>query len=173
MFGVSVVRARGGYGVRVGTRVGIQGGYTRVGTGRAIPVHPARCCEEVPLAPSEAGPGSPKGTGVGGVRDRGLQGTVFGGGDGYIPPSGPGQALQGLPWIYPWNAASGPIRRDYMTFPIKLVKTVKCHQKVSKRPVIVPISQNRRGKSPLGILGFPFPLAFSRKELMGHFDACG
>ena len=69
------------------------------------------------------------------------------------------------------NPASGPIRRDSTTFPIKLVKTVKCRQNMSKRPVIVPNSQNGSQMSPLDILRFPFAPAFSHKELMGRFDA--
>ena len=58
-----------------------------------------------------------------------------------------------------------------MPFLIKLVKMTKCHQNMLKRPVIVPVCQNRVGKSPLEILRFPFLGAFSPKELMGHFDA--
>ena len=58
-----------------------------------------------------------------------------------------------------------------MTNSIKLVKTAKCHQNSSKRPVIVPIFKNGLGKSPLEFLGFLFWPAFSPKELMGHFDA--
>ena len=56
-----------------------------------------------------------------------------------------------------------------MTFPVKLVKTAMCHQNMLKRPVIVPILQNRSRKSPLDFLGFPFLPAFSHKELMGYF----
>ena len=58
-----------------------------------------------------------------------------------------------------------------MTFLVKLVKTAKCHQNMSKRPVLVPIFQNGSRKSPLKILRFPFSVAFSPKELMGHSDA--
>ena len=36
-----------------------------------------------------------------------------------------------------------------------------------------PYFQNTVQKSPLEILRFPFPVAFSRKELMGHFDPHG
>ena len=76
-----------------------------------------------------------------------------------------------LPGEYPWNAHLGSIWRELTSFPIKLVKTAKCRRKVSKRSTLVPISQNGVQKSPLGILRFPYLLAFSPKELMGHFDA--
>ena len=59
--------------------------------------------------------------------------------------------------------------RDSDLNSIKLVKTAKCHQKVSIRPVIVPIFQNGSGKSPLGFLRFPYWPAFSHKELLGLF----
>ena len=41
----------------------------------------------------------------------------------------------------PGYAASGPIRRDSMTFLVKLVKTTECHRNMSMRPVIVPNSK--------------------------------
>ena len=44
---------------------------------------------------------------------------------------------------------------------------------MSKRPVIVPISQNGSEKSPLDFLRFPFLAAFSHKELMVPFMPCG
>ena len=53
-------------------------------------------------------------------------------------PAGPGRA--GLPSLYLLEQipASGPIRRDSTSFPVKLVKRPRCHQNMSKRPVIVP-----------------------------------
>ena len=84
-------------------------------------------------------------------------------------PSGPVGSLQAPPCHLPENAASWPIRRDSTSFSIKLVKTAECHQNMSKRPTLVPISQNGSRKSPLDILGFPISLAFSHKELMGMF----
>ena len=62
-------------------------------------------------------------------------------------PSGTRSAVQALP------TGKG---RHFRSFPVKLVKTAKCHRKVSKRPVLVPISQNGSKKSPLEFLGFPF-----------------
>ena len=92
---------------------GSQGGYTGygiwVGTGRVIPLHPARCSRREGPA-SAAGPGSPAGAGVGGQGLDGRTGDGGGVGPGYHP-SGP----VGLPWSPPCtqdlaNAASQPIR---------------------------------------------------------------
>ena len=41
----------------------------------------------------------------------------------------------------PQNAALGPKGRDFIIFTVKLVKTTKCHLKVSMRPLIVPVSK--------------------------------
>ena len=114
----------------MGTRVGIPG-----------TTQPA-AARRVPEASSEAGP------------RRLLQGAwsgwdagpgdymVFGGGDG---PCTTLRARSGhpvaLPVQDPQNAASGPIWRDLGSFLEILVKTAKCHQNMSKRPVIVPISK--------------------------------
>ena len=103
------------------------------------PSHPARCSRSTPEADSEAGPGSP----------RGWSGWSAGcgrtwcsaAGTGISPPSGPGQSGQpAFPGIYPRNAASGPIWRDLGQYTRKLVKTAKCRPKITKRPVIVPVS---------------------------------
>ena len=84
-------------------------------------------------------------------------------------PAGPGRYSpapgRGLPVSSPGSGRG----RDSMPFPVKLVKTAKCHRNVMKRPVIVPKSQNGVQKSPLDFLGFTFWPAFSPKELMGHF----
>ena len=85
------------------------------------------------------------------------------------PLRGPVSALWALPCPGPSECRPWPIGRDSMTFLIKLVKTAKCHQNVSKRPPLVPIFQNGSQKSPLEILRFPYSAAFSPKELMGHF----
>ena len=83
------------------------------------------------------------------------------------PPFGPGRSpCRGPPWGLTSPRAKG---RDSSSFPVKLVKTAECHQKVSKRPVMLPIYQNGSQKSPLGILRKPFWPAFSHKELMGRF----
>ena len=53
-----------------GIRVGYGEGYTGY--------YPAMLLEEVPVATSEAGPGSPTGAGVGGWRGPGVLGTAAG-----------------------------------------------------------------------------------------------
>ena len=61
----------------------------------------------------------------------------------YTWTSGP-TSRAGWPGQSPAGAFPGPPRakgRDSVTFPRNLVKTMKCHQKVMKRPVIVPISK--------------------------------
>ena len=71
-----------------------------------------------------------------------------------------------LPGAGPSPRAKG---RELRSFPRKLVKTAKCHQKTSKRPTLVPIFQNGSQKSPLDFLRFPILAAFSHKELIGPF----
>ena len=46
-----------------------------------------------------------------------------------------------LPVICPQNAHLRPIWRDFTSFSIKLVKRPECHQNMSKRPTIVPVSK--------------------------------
>ena len=41
------------------------------------------------------------------------------------------------------NPASWPIKARFHVFSVNLVKTAECHQKMSKRPSIVPISKTR------------------------------
>ena len=66
----------------------------------------------------------------------------YGGGDGsWTTPAGPGRALWALPVQDPHNAASGPIRRDSTSILLNLVKTAECHQNITKRPVMLPISK--------------------------------
>ena len=112
-----------GYGYWVGTGEG----YTGV-----LPTDPAP--REEPQTDSGAGPGSPAGAGVGGQA-----GTVplyvrthpFGARSGHCP------SLVLLEHI----AASGPIRARFQVISEILVKMTKCHQNMSIRPLIVPISR--------------------------------
>ena len=102
---------------------------------------------------------------------RGLEWVVQGAAPARAPGTttpGPCRALRARFAVPGPLPASWPIRRDSTSIPIKLVKTTKCHRKASKRPPVVPNSQNGSQKSPLEILGFPFSLAFSHKELMGR-----
>ena len=82
-------------------------------------------------------------------------------------PCGARSVPLGPPWQGP--PLSSRRGRHLTSFPVKLVKTAKCHRKVSKRPILVPICQNGVQKSPLDFLGYSFSLAFSHKELMGSF----
>ena len=63
-------------------------------------------------------------------------------GDGQDHPAGPvgrAQALPPCPSLA--NAVSGPKGRDLASFPVKLVRTARCHQNMSIRPPIVPVSK--------------------------------
>ena len=154
-------------GCRVLPGTGITGGYTGWVIRGAIPTHRSRA-ETVPPPTSDR-------------RERALpcRGRVGRkqavGRPLRVPvPSNPrnpplrGPVAAQAPWgpgsLVPPRSSKG---RDSSTFPIKLVKTAKCHRKVFKRPVIVPVFQNGPQKSPLGFPGFPFSSAFSHKELMG------
>ena len=145
-------------------RAGIQGGYTGWGGEGYTGYYPAARGD---LRNQRSGPRKPlQGAGVGGFLRSGALGD---GGGSQDHPSGP----VGHPWYPPCPgtliAASQPKGRELTSFPLKLVKTRKCHQKVVKRPVIVPILQNGSRKSPLDFLGFPYFTAFSHKELIGSF----
>ena len=71
-------------------------------------------------------------------------------------PAGPVLALQATPWFWALIAASGPIWRDSTSFLVKLVKTVKCHQNMSIRPPLVPISKTDFKSHLLKFSGFHF-----------------
>ena len=159
---VSTVSASGwvpgwvyGWGIRVGN-TGV--------------VHPATLHRARTVPVQRSGPGRPAGPGVV-VLGLGRVSWGDGGGDG------PGTTLRArsvpcgtLPVPGPRRMPPpGHIGRDYGHISIKLVKTVKCHQKVCKRPAIVPIFKNGSRKSPLDFLRFPDLVAFSHKELMVPF----
>ena len=148
-------------------QVGIQGGYTGGYTGGyargVLPSHRARKSH----IPAKRARTALQGPGVVGIWDwtRDRRWAAPG-----PPLRGPVGPMLGPPCPGPLDAASWPIRRDSTSFLIKLVKTTKCHQKTSKRPAIVPVSQNGLKNSPLDFYRFPFSPAFSHKELMGHFE---
>ena len=83
-------------------------------------------------------------------------------------PAGPVRPPEAFPGRGLGSSGKG---RDYGYILRKLVKTAKCHRKVSIRPAVVPVCQNGVGKSPLEFLRFPIWLAFSHKELMVPFGA--
>ena len=115
-------------------RVGNTGGYTGYYPASSL-------CPGRPPYPAERAPEAPWGLEWVGYGGRAHM-QVFGGGDGPRYHLRPGRSTL-WPSLYlgPWNAASGPIRRDLASFPRNLVKTAKCHLKSVKRPTIVPISK--------------------------------
>ena len=162
--GVGTAWCPGGYGTGVGTGWGIPGGYT----GEYYPAtcEPTRRTATAGSGPSHREGGTEAGWASPGYRVRRR---------GRLPDTHPLQPLRGFRGPLRWylgpsrNAASGPIRRDSVIFLVKLVKTAECHQKKCEKASHSPYFQNGHQKSPLEILRFPFPSAFSRKELMGLF----
>ena len=154
----------GGYWVRRAGwvyRVGNTGTY-----------RPAICPRaEVPTAsqrPQGAGPALQGQGGLDAGGDRPLRVTRYPGTSG-DHPAGSGRYSPAPGRGLPVTSSSSGKGRDSTSFLIKLVKTAKCHQKVSKRPTLVPDFQNGSRKSPLDFLGNTFSPAFSHKELMGLF----
>ena len=125
-----------------------QGGYT--GAGRVgIPgeYYPATPFGEPRTTPAERAPEAHR-AGVGGCgAGRAYWASWDGGGDGPVPTlrarsvhpvALPGTGPLGLP-------PPGLYGRELTSFPGNLVKTSKCHQKTSKRPLIVPVSKTGSG----------------------------
>ena len=143
---VCTAAARTGTGrwvYRVGIRVGIPGEYYPAAA-RGSPMY------------SEAGPGSPAG----------LEWVVHGAGrvsQGVRRRDGPWYHPAG-PVAHPWapctrdlaNAASGPIRARFRLILLKVSQTAKCHQNMTKRPPIVPISKTGTKSHLLNFLDFRF-----------------
>ena len=139
-------------------RVGIQGGYTGE-------YPPSTLKSPPPGLTSEAGPGSPRGAGVGGL-------VRAGGGRALYPPCGPGRSWTrpGPPWYRTLaNAASGPIRARIRVIYSKVSQNHEVSPENVQKAYHSPYFQNGRQKSPLDILRFLFLAAFSHKELMASF----
>ena len=92
------------------------------------------------------------------------------GGGTQTTPAGPGRSCARPSLSGSLIAALQPKGRDSTLISIKLVKMTKCHRNMSKRPSLVPNSQNGSRKSPLDFLRFYFSAAFSHKELLDHFE---
>ena len=128
----------GGPGRGCTGRVWYQGGYTGGYTGWVIRGHPARSQTARGANPdSGAGPGtSLQGRWSGWSGCSGRTGTVS-------APELPGTTLRARsvpPGPLPVPGTSPRAKgRHFGTFPGNLVKTGKCHRKVIKRPLIVPI----------------------------------
>ena len=125
--------AYGGVRALGAVRVGILGGYT----GWVIPGYyrHARSSTRKVLPPAERAPEPLQG--VEWVGGRAVPAGPSGAPAHPLPtPPGPGRSLQALPGRGWAPRAKG---RDSTSFLGNLVKTAKCHQKVLKRPLIVPI----------------------------------
>ena len=116
-----------------------QGGCTRVGIPGWLYRGTTQPAARGANPTSEAGPGTPAGVEwVGGVQRAYLgrwAGRAFPHPAGPVGPYGPslGNTLR--------NAHLRPKGRELTSFPRNLVKTSGCHQNMSIRPVIVPISK--------------------------------
>ena len=108
---------------------------------------------------------------MGGVWGRASPRTVGGDGPG-TTPAGPGRSPL-VPSLYrdladcPPTAKGTRLRSIFNKVSQNDEVSPKSHEKASHSPYI----QNGLQKSPLEILRFPLTVAFSHKELMGHFDA--
>ena len=141
-------------------RVGIRGGYSRVGGGGVyrVPSHAARGGSRY----SEAGP-------VGSCREP--EWVVSGCSAPVRPvttPAGPGRPEGSLSPPRA-NAASGPIRARFSVISSKVSQNRIVSPKMWYKACHSPYFQNGCQKSALGFLRFPFLPAFSPKELMGLF----
>ena len=140
----------------------VPGWVYRVGRGRAIPgYYPASSKAEVP--DSEAGPGSPTRSGVGGL---GLQRPP---GSRYHPCGARSACSLPVPGPSPLPA-SWPIRARFTSILLKVSQNDEVSPENVHKACPSPCFQNGVEKSPLDFLRFPYFVAFSRKELMGHFD---
>ena len=136
------------------------GGYT----GWVIPrSHPSGTLKSPPQhLPAKRAPEAPQGLEWVGRCVRGWAGPV--------PPFGPGRSHPVGP------PCTGPLNARLLANKARIkVKTSKVSQNHGVSPVYVekachsPYIQNACQKSPLDILRFPIPLAFSPKELMVPF----
>ena len=146
------------------------GGYT----GWVIPGYTAlrqRCSRSPPhRRPATAGSGPP------------LQGEVVGsrwGGRAYWGTGGAGPAptlrARSVPVGPPWCRTrlfppSQPITARFHLISHKVSQNHEVSPKSVHKAYHSPCFQNGLRKSPLQFLRFPYSLAFSPKELMGHFD---
>ena len=145
-------------GTCTGTGCGL-GGYT----GWVIPAIPSYRAEEpTPASPSEAGPGRPAGPGVGGEMRAGVGGpcTTLRARSG--PPVAP-------PCTGPLDARllANKARIDLILLKVSHFRVVSARS--VEKACHSPHFQNEARNSPLEILGFPYSVAFSHKELMGLF----
>ena len=144
---------RGGV-YRVGTRVG-NTGVQHQGPDIAKGADPD----------SEAGPGSPRGAGVGGL---GLRNTP---GPPTQPPTLRARSVPAGPpwWLGGLFTASGPIRARFDLISQEVSQNGQVSPEKRKKACHSPYIQNGLEISPLDFLRFPFWPAFSHKELLVPF----
>ena len=95
---------------------------------------------------------------------------MFGGGDGYIPPSGPGRSGPGPPSLdIPLECRLWAKQARFHDISHKVSKNLEVSPKSVEKACHSPHLQNGLQKSPLDILRIPYSPAFSHKELMGRF----
>ena len=140
----------------MGTRWVGGGVYRYQGPTRQAPTLTAKRAPEAPC----------RGAGVGGQG-----GCAHGSRYARTPPSGPGRPCR-PPWVLPGlsGPASWPIRARFDLISQEYSKNGQVSPKSVEKASNSPYFQNGLRKSPLEILRIPFSLAFSHKELMGHFS---
>ena len=149
-------------------RVGILGGYTGWVIRRGTTQHQV----PTPSMPqtAERAPEAPRGLEwvVWGMRPRDRSP------EHQVPPTPTPAGSPGPAPLYlvlsPSKAASWPIRARLHLILLKVSQNGIVSPKYVEKASHSPCFQNPSRKSPLEILRFPFSLAFSAKELMGHFD---
>ena len=158
MSGTAVTAMYGcGYTARTGIRVGTGWVYRVGNTGPSTKDGHLKSG----AYDSEAGPGSPS---------MGLEWVVICTAPPSVrtPPSGPGRAPEPSLGAPRANAASWPIKARIRPLFSKVSQNRIVSPEYTHKACHSPYSQNGLGKSPLKILRFPFSLAFSHKELLGH-----
>ena len=84
-------------------------------------------------------------------------------------PPGPVGHPGALPVLEPLECRPGPIGARFDLIFTKVSQNGEVSPKYVYKACHSPYSQNEAQKSPLEILRFPFPQAFSHKELMVPF----
>ena len=136
-------------------------GYTGGCRGGVIPVHPSTLLEGG-AQNQRSGPAA---------SCREAEWWVLGAGTPADHPCGARSVLRPSLSAPRAHAASGPIRARIQLNYTKVSQNRGVSPEMSQKACHSPCSQNGARKSPLEILRFPFFVAFSHKELSGHFDA--
>ena len=142
--------------------MGIPGGYTGGCRGGVIPGTQPAARGEVQV--QRSGPRRLlQGAGVGGTWSSDVPAVTH--------PTTPCGRARFAGWAL--KPASWPIRARLTSYFYKVSQNSEVSPKYVNKASLSPYIQNGSQKSPLGILGFPYSLAFSHKELMTLFWAYG